>query len=90
MRLVRARRARIANAARRVEGDDGLALAHTFCDIVLDDTIRPESWPLLDLLDVLRRPGAALDRQVERIVGELEVIAQSIGLVDSPPACVFA
>jgi hypothetical protein len=79
-RLVRACRARIACAASRIEGDDGLVLAHAFCDMVLDGTKQPDGWPLLDLLEDLKRPGTARDRQIERIVSELKAIARSSDL----------
>lgn len=73
--LVRTCRARIVRAASRIAGNDGLALAHAFCDMVLDG-MDPDGWPLLDLLEVLRRPETAPDRQTERIVSELEAISR--------------
>jgi hypothetical protein len=75
MHLVRTCRARIVRAASRIAGNDGLALAHAFCDMVLDG-MDPDGWPLLDLLEVLKRPETSPDRQTERIVSELEAIAR--------------
>ena len=73
--LVRTCRARIVRAANRIGGNDGLALAHAFCDMVLDG-VDPDGWPLLDLLELLKRPETAPDRQTERIVSELEAISR--------------
>ena len=77
-RLVRACRARIACAARRMGGDDGFVLAKAFCEMVLEDSTEPDGWPLSDLLEVLIRSDPSRDRQTERIVRELEAIARRI------------
>lgn len=51
--IVRRLKPRLLAEAERAGGADGLALAAAFSDIVSDGERIPESWPLIEIIDLL-------------------------------------
>ena len=54
MDLVAKNGARLLRAARRADCEDGAALVCAFGDMVRDDDVPPETWPLEDVIELLK------------------------------------
>ena len=91
----------LIDVLRRSAGEDGLALAFAFRDIVLDRETPPASWPIDDVLDVLtsvygRRDNrsasleASLSR-LSRLIDDVEdAWGEEAGEVSAAPDCLAA
>lgn len=78
LRLVATSAGRMVLAARRIDGDDGAALAYALRDMILDRETDPIGWPLAEMAALLERGDPARDRQAARILRELRRIAERI------------
>ena len=68
--------ARLVLASSRLGGEEGVALAWAFRDMILDTGVHPLHWPIGELIDLLRKPAARRDGQIEQMVRRLERIRQ--------------
>lgn len=56
--------ARLVRAATRTGGEAGAGLPHAMIDMMIDQAVDPEHWPIDDMLTLLRRPDARPDAQL--------------------------
>ena len=77
--------ARLVLASSRLGGEEGAALAWVFRDMILDTGVHPLHWPIDELIDLLRKPAARRDGQIEQIVRRLERIRQETDRLGPDP-----
>lgn len=74
---------RLRLAAGRAGGDVGLGLVCALLDMI-EDGVDPTGWPVAEAIAMLRRE-AERDRQVARLLAELEEIEDRIATLSADP-----
>ncbi len=77
--------ARLVLASSRLGGEEGAALAWAFRDMILDTGVHPLHWPIDELIDLLSKPPARRDGQIEQMFRRLERIRQETDRLGPDP-----